>query len=110
MDVMAKRKQRSVTEANLVNLVGECVRFVEQYCPSSPAQAKWKQDWLGKVQILALWESSPSLETELATLIDGAYSVVELSYPHTPIDIERQGLWLEEARRLVPGCSSLDSV
>lgn len=46
--------------------------------------------------------------TELQELVDGAYSVVELSYkPEGEYNKKWRIAWMEKAKRLVPGCDSM---
>ena len=44
---------------------------------------------------------------ELAELVDGCYTIVELYKPQSPAQEAWRKNWLEKARRLVPGCDSL---
>lgn len=46
---------------------------------------------------------------ELAVLVDSAYTLVELYKPEGEYNKQWQKNWLEKARKLVPGCDSLDA-
>lgn len=94
-------------EGDMFRLVREAKIVVEKWDGSSPAQIKWKSDWLYKADVVGCWSGSLSRARALAELIDGVYNLVELFKPAVGIDRIWQEVWLSDARRLVPGCSSL---
>jgi len=46
---------------------------------------------------------------ELAVLVDGAYTFIELYKPEGEYNKTWRENWLKKAQKLVPGCDSLDA-
>jgi hypothetical protein len=102
--IRAQEEKLSETCGELRRVVSAFRPAVESFDGESPAQIKWKKDWLAKAEDVLSRDMSPSLASGSAELVDGAYNVVELSKSLSEEDKKSR---LEEARRLVPGCDSL---